>query len=103
MTGIARIAQERRRQIDSEGWAPGHDDVHTRGELVAAAACYVWAAQQQITQRDVTWRMQMNGPFNWPWEPTWWKPSEDPVRNLVKAAALIAAEIDRLTRAHRTS
>ncbi len=34
----------------------------------------------------------------WPWEMAWLKISEDPVRNLVKAGALIAAEIDRLLR-----
>lgn len=36
----------------------------------------------------------------WPssWHPEWWKPSNDPVRNLVKAGALIAAEIDRIQR-----
>jgi hypothetical protein len=34
----------------------------------------------------------------WPWDPSWWKPSPDPIRNLVKAGALIAAEIDRLQR-----
>jgi hypothetical protein len=35
----------------------------------------------------------------WPWEqPDWWKPSDNPIRNLEKAGALIAAEIDRLIR-----
>ena len=34
--------------------------------------------------------------WDWPWAKKWWKPSDDPVRNLVKAGALIAAEIDRL-------
>lgn len=36
----------------------------------------------------------------WPWEPEAWNPSEDRVRNLVKAAALIVAEISRLRRRH---
>ena len=34
----------------------------------------------------------------WPFEDAAWKPSHDPVKNLVKAGALIAAEIDRLQR-----
>jgi hypothetical protein len=34
----------------------------------------------------------------WPWDEKWWKPSTNPIRNLVKAGALIAAEIDRLQR-----
>lgn len=38
-------------------------------------------------------------PDGWPWAPEWWKPSNDPVANLVRAGALIAAELDRLARA----
>ena len=38
-------------------------------------------------------------PDEWPWNITWWKPSTDPVRNLTKAGALIAAEIERIQRA----
>lgn len=37
-------------------------------------------------------------PIDWPWADSWWKPSTDPVRNLVKAGALVAAEIDRYQR-----
>lgn len=37
-------------------------------------------------------------PREWPWDASWWKPSPDPIANLVKAGALIAAEIDRLQR-----
>lgn len=33
----------------------------------------------------------------WPWAVRWWKP-KDPIRDLVRAGALIAAEIDRLQR-----
>lgn len=35
---------------------------------------------------------------SWPFDASWWKPSNDPIRNLIKAGALIAAEIDRLQR-----
>lgn len=31
-----------------------------------------------------------------PWDAEWWKPSADPIRNLEKAGALLAAGIDRL-------
>jgi hypothetical protein len=37
-------------------------------------------------------------PDDWPWDWRFWKPSVDPIRDLVKAGALIAAEIDRLQR-----
>lgn len=33
---------------------------------------------------------------NWPWREESFKPSDDQIRNLTKAGALIAAEIDRL-------
>lgn len=60
-----------------------------------AAIAYTKAA-------DATWRglpavYGVHPPGEWPF-PDFWKQSEDPIRNLVKAGALIAAEIDRLQR-----
>ena len=37
MSGIERIAKERQRQIEQEGWTPEHDDHHAEGEMAAAA------------------------------------------------------------------
>ena len=37
-------------------------------------------------------------PYYWPWDPAWWKPI-DPRCDLVKAGALILAEIERIDRA----
>jgi len=45
-------------------------------------------------------------PIYWPWCDSWWKPAKisqsgskaDRIKELVKAGALIAAEIDRLNR-----
>lgn len=90
-SGVNQIAGERGRQITCEGWTPAHDDAHKRGELVSAAACYLahGSAFDGIHP-------------DWPWEESWWKPSDIPIRNLVKAGALIAAEIDRLQRAQST-
>lgn len=85
--GVAAIAAERRRQIEVEGWTPEHDDEHGVGELARAAACY--ADPQNIDRESV--------PPKWPWDATWWKP-RDARSNLVRAGALIAAEIDRLDR-----
>ena len=84
--GIALIAAERQRQVESEGWTAEHDDEHSDGSLARAGACYAMV------------RPNMEIPFYWPWDPSWWKPSPDPIRNLAKAGALIAAEIDRLLR-----
>lgn len=40
---IERIAAERTRQIEREGYTPEHDDTHDGGELALAAACYAAA------------------------------------------------------------
>lgn len=94
--GANLIAAERLRQLTQEGWTPAHDDQHTRAELSGAAACYAIAANELASPRPY-----LNPPniSLWPWEMKWWKPGNDPVRCLVKAGALIAAEIDRLKRA----
>lgn len=92
-TAIELIAEERQRQIDAEGWTPEHDDEHCCGELADAAWCYL--------HYFMSFPFVGDAPTNWPWDLSWWKPSDDPVRNLVKAGALIAAEIDRLQRAER--
>lgn len=104
MTGAEMIAAERRRQIESEGWTAQHDDTeHAGGGLLEAAVCYAGAAEatyynpQCVTFKG-GWRVGEGVPSDWPWAPEWWKPSDDPIRNLVKAGALIAAEIDRLQR-----
>ena len=85
--GVALIAAERARQINAEGWSPAHDAEHTDGELACAAACYAVPPGYKLRERTP--------PFLWPWEESWWKPG-DRVRELTKAGALIAAEIDRL-------
>jgi hypothetical protein len=38
--GVNRIAAERQRQVDDEGWTPEHDDTHTQGELAGMASWY---------------------------------------------------------------
>lgn len=100
MTGIELIAAERKRQIEVEGWTAEHDAEHWNGSLVKAATCY--ANGSKLFERTfgnesnrVTLRFDL-----WPWNEKWWKPSDDTttegqIRNLVKAGALIAAEIDR--------
>lgn len=88
-TNAARdVLAERRRQIEAEGWTPEHDDEHGAGEMAAAAACYALNAAGcgcEVAR-------------NWPWDGSWWKPTTSR-RDLVKAGALILAEIERLDRA----
>jgi hypothetical protein len=88
---ISDVLQERRRQIDREGFTPERDaDVWPGGELADAAACYAADAGGFVWQGG--WPGEV-----WPWGQEWWKPST-PRRNLVKAGALILAEIERLDR-----
>lgn len=88
-TAAARdVLAERQRQIEQEGWTPGRDDAYTEHELSRAAACYALEGDTVIT----------HPPKEWPWPECWWKPSDDR-RNLVKAGALILAEIERIDRA----
>lgn len=84
------VLAERQRQIDAEGWTPKHDDEHDAEEMAFAAACYCTADAGDAP------------PAVWPWEVQWWKP-KDRRRNLVKAAALLLAEIERLDRAEAAS
>jgi hypothetical protein len=94
-TGVRLIQAERQRQMDVEEWTPEHDAEHKFGEMSDAAACYAKVAAMIVYPGPIP----LEVPASWPWENSWWKPSSDPVRNLVKAGALIAAEIDRLQRA----
>lgn len=81
------IAAERRRQIEVEGWTPTRDDYHhPRGELARAAGVYALSAGGRYAVSQY-----------WPWHRAWWKPT-NPRRDLIKAAALIVAEIERLDR-----
>lgn len=95
--GARDIAAERARQLRAEGWAPEHDDLHTRGQLAAAAACYAWPGRALIA---VHVRGMSAALPAWPWDATHDRREVyDRRRALVVAGALLAAEIDRLDRA----
>jgi hypothetical protein len=98
-TGIELIAEERARQISEEGWTAEHDEIHDRGEIPAAAACYALNASGFLSPLEMrSWHKKFAPGVKvklWPWGLDWWKPTT-PIRDLVKAGALIAAEIDRL-------
>jgi len=104
-TGTQLIAAERARQVSVEGWAPEHDDGHASGELLTAARCYLRPRAERLDHAVVKETPGVGVgvvavPDDWPFEPEAWKPERgsDRVRELVKAGALIAAEIDRLER-----
>lgn len=93
MSDAARdLLAERARQVQEEGWTPEHDDEHSCGEMAEAAACYAASARVPTSTK----RRQCPG--YWPWAAKWWKPS-DQRRDLIKAGALILAELERIDRA----
>lgn len=93
------VIAERRRQIKVEGWTPEHDDEHFNGEMATAAACYaigqIITIKGSVARRTPDWSL-------WPWNMKWWKP-KDRRRDLVRAAALLIAEIERIDRVEEHS
>lgn len=89
------VLSERQRQMEVEGWSIEHDDSYHEGEMAIAAASYAMPVSAKPVHKDYP-------PFYWPWSLKWWKPSTYR-RNLVKAAALIIAEIERLDRKEKRS
>ena len=106
-TDAARdVLKERARQVSIEGWTLEHDDDHDEGQLAGAAAAYAMHAADVISpasQGDGGWSERP--PEFWPWDAIAWKPSgsgtnqQGARRDLVKAGALILAEIERIDRA----
>lgn len=110
LTAAQEIVAERQRQKDMEGWTPEHDDTHNNWEMAAAAACYAFMASKDDQVRSLAKAMSHphelgNDPERrlialrfWPWSWSWFK-LKDRRRDLVRAGALILAEIERLDRA----
>lgn len=88
--GLAAIAAERKRQIEVEGWSTEHDDEHADCQMAGAAACYAMSAIPHWAKHEAIRLL-------WPWSKDWWKPRSHR-ENLVRAGALIAAEIERIDR-----
>lgn len=92
-TAAQDVLAERRRQIETEGYTTERDDQYTIGQLADAAGAYAfWAHTCNIQDFKVT-----TVPPSWPWNPEHWKPTDQRTM-LVKAGALILAEIERLDR-----
>lgn len=82
--GIELISEERKRQIEKEGYTQEHDNNHNTEEFVLAAIAYL-ECNFEGYEADLTW----------PWDSNSFKP-KDVKTNLVKAGALIAAALDRI-------
>lgn len=85
-TGAELIAAERERQINDLGFSTrDHDEDHKHNELTRAAIAFAWSALGHPDKAQSMW------PF-----PEEMHKGESVHRDLVKAGALIAAELDRL-------
>jgi len=93
------ILNERRGQSTREGFSVTHDDRHIGFQLSQAADEYLRAAVFCGRHPEVNPEL-VRPSGSWPWSPRWWKPCA-PRRMLVKAAALLIAEIERMDRAAR--
>lgn len=101
---VREIDAERQRQVSAEGWTTEHDDAHGDRSLAQASACYVahYVGRSWLLEYEgglLKYKSE-NAPFEWPdsWCTTWWKP-KNPRRDLIRAAALLVAEIERIDRA----
>lgn len=83
---LTEIAAERHRQVEI-GYSTVSDDAYVDRELCRASAAYALNGGHQKV-----------GSLFWPWPGHTWQPA-DPRRDLVRAAALAIAEIERLDRA----
>lgn len=84
-SGDQLITEERRSHFIEKGYTADHDALHVGGELVAAAVVYL---HHPLMEDGMAMAL-------WPFELKYFKPSSR-IRDLQKAGALIAAEIDRL-------
>lgn len=85
--GLERIQDERKRQIEVEGYTYDKDKHYRNKELYNAGTCYLLADQYR--------KCNVSLPGPWPWDPKFWKPTpENRIRELEKAGALFQAEYE---------
>ncbi len=94
---VRDVLAERRRQISAEGYTFEHDDEHINDEIAALACFYVMPPGARDWPAEET---GYGATFGEAIVPHGWTAREgDRHRDLVKAGALILAEIERLNRA----
>lgn len=99
INGVAVIAKEREEQISKHNWSVQHDiDMNQQGELAQAAMAYlanVVTVEVDSASGPVAVDSCTLWPKNWYMSRLRLNPN-DRIKDLAKAGALIAAEIDRL-------
>lgn len=89
----AEVIEERQRQVNDEGFSTFQDDHYGYGILSSAGACYALEDGEHMTHNRRSAITAL-----WPFQRKWWKP-KDRRRNLIRAMALIMAEVECLDRA----
>lgn len=93
------ITAERERQITEEGYDADRDRGRAE-QLTYAATAYAIESSAAISLagdgRTPDANFLVVVPAWWPWSSNFWKPTGDPIADLTKAGALIAAAIDSL-------
>jgi hypothetical protein len=85
------VLSERERQITAEGYLPSRDDGYVNQELAKAGAIYAMSSFSPDVLREPIF------PDYWPWKNGEFKPGTAR-EDLVKSAALLIAEIERMDR-----
>lgn len=101
---IQDVVSERQRQQLVEGYTTDLDDNYTHNEMTAAAVGYA----QHVVSRGWVHSFDNENyqsetcPSIWPWDEKYWKP-KSPREDLVRAAALLIAEIERIDRTNQAA
>lgn len=95
------VLAERKRQSTSKGYSSERDNQYTSGELALAAALFAipynaMHGNEALVQQEDFVGLHMALELSCGWKAT---PEPDPRKRLVKAGALILAEIERIDRA----
>lgn len=94
LQAMTKIAIEREKLIMLAGFDSLHDDQQLQSELVMAANSY---ALNAIASDEERTRFEAAAPPAWPLDVDRWQPG-DRKQDLIRAAALLVAEIERLNR-----
>lgn len=96
MGAFELIVQERIRQQTQKSYTPAHDDEHTEGQLALLAAAYAVTSRGRTGELySLIYLENSLKIFGWPFKP------KAPIQDLVRAGALILAELERRLRIER--
>lgn len=91
---VCDVVEHRAHQVDRHGFTPEHDAEHTPRDLLNASDAYLEATRFQLADGWSAEQAAEECEFLWPFADGF--KVKDPRANLVKAAALLLAAIDRL-------